>query len=396
MRVRSRDRHSSRARLDWRAVGVSLLPMAPTASCFSRAVDQPATSQVQEVVVVTQSLDSLQLPGFESASADATSVSSGTFAVMWGNGEQLCLVRLREKSTKCRSARGQGPGEVTSTDGFHAFNDRIGAWDVSSRSLVTWDSALNGTQRMSQPNDQTSGQFLGGLAEGSAVVVRTESLKAVEGVHPYLETLEIWPPDRSTPRRITLAASGWYASAQLPTGNAFRSVPFSGRNLSAVRSHDLVIVDAVGCRVSSVFPVRSAAAQVPCRPRLGAREARLRSVAGDSAETAPRFLPSVRATLRVIKSAPLSDTFPSFTRVVVNRGADEIALRQAAFDGDANPNWLLLDNEFRATARLKLPRDFRILAISNDYLLLAKMDSDDELAPETLYWLDRRASARAR
>ncbi|MEQ1690854.1 MAG: hypothetical protein ABMA00_06180 [Gemmatimonas sp.] len=89
-----------------------------------------------------------------------------------------------------------------------------------------------------------------------------------------------------------------------------------------------------------------------------------------------------------VSASALGDTFPAYSFALSNISTDEVAIRHHD-DGSLAVQWTVLDSALRVSQVFSLPRSFRVLSFSEQYLLLARRDTDDEASPARIYWFSR-------
>lgn len=297
---------------------------------------------------------------------DATRLADGAVVVANGGSAELRFFGSGGSHLRTRGGRGDGPGEFRELGNVAPWpGDSLVAWFAPGWRISVFDGDGNygrtfgindGTRpgRFRPDSPTRDGLFLAVLAPEDADTVVLElrdhegGLRSSLGTHPGSEPhLMHEGTDRET--------LYWKIFGREPAWAVWG---------------DLVAVGASSRYEFKAYRADGSLARI-IRREHDAREVTAADV--DAHIEGRRF--RIEADRREYRAVPVSEHFPAFTSIIGD-AADHLWVEEFAAPADESPArlWTVFDPEGRVLGFFETPKDWRILEIGEDYILIRVLD----------------------
>ena len=335
-------------------------------------------------------LDSTTPPKFDPQFAQAVALDDTTFGVSAHPRDPVCVVVVTRPSRRtCRSVVGQGPGEVNEIEQIAAWpSGELAVWDRQTGRLGVWNRSLRAGVSVSAFEASSTGSDLIGVQSDSTLVIgRGRAFHEMPlGVFANPQRIERWKEGHRVPTKLLEVRGHWLSV--VPIGSSGRgglSIRSTPETFVAVSRKGSWVVDARSCVVRGVDDAGSDPPHLPaCVGPSGFRASvhkQLTQVQGaGQAEHLLYFAKSV-----------IPERFVGITSVLEDYGSGEMGVRLRTDEGQNASTWLFANPGATPHVALRLASQWRLIGFSPSFLLLVQRDTDESLAPTTIYWASRRS-----
>lgn len=303
--------------------------------------------------------------------AGAETLASGAVVVADNGHSQLRLIRSGAVA-QTLGRPGRGPGEFTNLYRVHVCADSIVAYDFNeSRLHIFTERAYVRTIQL--PPKLIGADFAGCAGMDSLVFVQMPEQLPGLGLNTFpLTVLQYHPQLREVEWVTTLRGTDMYVSKKYA---AFYERPFGLRSLVAAGAGGIVVVETQQPIIQRILAnQRRMSVKLPgAVPRTVSNADRrlyLEERLADEPDTAAR-----RNIRGVLGEADWGTTVPVMDRLLMARTGD-VFVRLSPMPADSLATWALFRYGSPIINRIRIRRDYRVLALDSVSLVAVKEDAD--------------------